>query len=103
MGLRESLKSVAAHPLAKATGVSALVGAIIKLPLVVALVGTLWAQLGTLFTALSVTAFSIAPRVPFIPTGLAQNTALVVGGLFVVKLVAVKVLHSLYKEIQKSN
>ncbi|AJF26819.1 MULTISPECIES: hypothetical protein [unclassified Haloarcula] len=103
MGVREFLKTVSRHPLAKATGVSALVGIIIKLPLVVALVGTLWAQLGTLFTAFSVTAFSIAPRVPFIPTGIAQNTALVIGGLFVVKLVVVKVLHSFYKEIQKSN
>jgi len=103
MGLRESLKAVSRHPLAKATGVSAVVGALIKLPLLVALVGTVWAQLGTLFTAFSVTAFSIAPRVPFIPTGIAQNTALVIGGLFVTKLVVVKVLHSFYKQIRNSS
>jgi hypothetical protein len=102
MGVRDSLEAIAGHPIAKATGVSALVGVVLKLPLLVAILATVWTQVGTLFTALSVTAFSIAPKVPFIPTGLAQNTALVVGGLFVVKLVAVKVLHSLYKQYRNS-
>lgn len=74
---------IVTHPWTTATVVIGVVGGVLQVPLVAALWDVLWSQAGALFAALSVTGFTLAPEVPWLPTQTIQVAALVAGGLFV--------------------
>lgn len=51
-----------------------------------AVVSVLWTNVSTLFTALSVSGFTLAPQVAWIPEGPVTTAALVAGAAYVLKL-----------------
>lgn len=96
-----SLRDWIRHPTTKALAVVGVFGGLLKLPLLAALWAALWANLGTLFPAISITAWTIAPEVPEIPTEPVQVVALGLGGLFVAKMLS-KVARNAYDRIINS-
>ena len=53
---------------------------------VTAIVGVLWANVSTLFTALSISGLTLAPQIAWLPKGPLTTAALVAGGAYVLKL-----------------
>ena len=69
----------------KAFAVVALLGGVLKLPLLVAVFGAVWSTAGQLFAVVSLAAFALAPKVSFLP-----ETPLVVVSLLVGSIVLIK-------------
>lgn len=78
-----SLRDIVTHPLSTASAVFTLVAATLNVPVVDALFGVAWANAGALFTVVSVTATTIAPRVPWLPAETLTVAAIFTGVLFV--------------------
>jgi hypothetical protein len=51
-----------------------------------ALAVVLWSQIGTIFSALSISAATLAPELPQLPEGSLQMAAMIAGALYVAKL-----------------
>lgn len=90
-------KEILKHP---ATLVSALLGGLglaVKPALVLGVGGALWGQLGTLFTAISVFAFTVVPQVPALSPAesILTGAALLTGVAYGLKL-----LNRVYQRIQ---
>lgn len=96
MSVVDSLKSTLHHP---ATAVMGAVGALAGLGFDPAstIVLFLWANAGTLFTVSGVVVSDFAPRMPAIPKGTAETVSLVLGSLYVAKL-----LRKVYERYDKS-
>jgi hypothetical protein len=58
-----TLKQVLTHPVTVAVGLGSAIGHAIGVPVITAAVSVVWANITTLFTALSVAGFILAPRV----------------------------------------
>ena len=69
----------------KAVALVAVLGGVLKLPLFVAAFSALWSTSGEAFAALAIAAFTIAPRVEFIPETPLTVIALLVGGIVLLK------------------
>lgn len=84
-----SLGDLARHPLSLATAFVTAVGALLHLKLLGAAAGALWASIGTLFTGVSIFAFTVAPEV-----GLSSGQLQLVQGvaLFLATAYGVKML-----------
>jgi len=80
-----SLREFIAHPASKATALVGVLGGLLNPPVLGALWGGLWAQLGTVFTVLSIGGFTVAPEVSFLPTQAMKVAALVVAALYGLK------------------
>jgi len=80
-----SIREIIAHPASKATALVGVLGGVLNLPLIGALWGGLWAQLGTVFTVTSLFGFTVAPEIAFIPTQGARVAALIAAGLYGLK------------------
>jgi hypothetical protein len=78
----DSLKDLLTHPVATASYVFAIAGSILNVPFIDALWSVAWANAGALFTFLSVPAFTIAPRVPWLPAEPLSIAAIAAGVLF---------------------
>jgi hypothetical protein len=79
------LKEAVTHPVATASAITSAVGGLLFVPPDV-LFGAIWASLGTLVPASTLTAFTLAPRFDWLPVGILEAVALLLGGLYVVKL-----------------
>jgi hypothetical protein len=80
-----SLREFIAHPASKATALVGVLGGVLNMPVLGVLWGGLWAQLGTVFTVLSIGGFTVAPEVSFLPTQVMKVAALVVAALYGLK------------------
>lgn len=98
-----SLRDLLSHPASKATGLVALLGGILKLPLLAAIWAGLWGQLGTAFTVVSIFGFTVAPEVSFVPTQGAKVLALSLAALYGLKklLDVVRGIRARVKEVQE--
>jgi hypothetical protein len=77
---------------AKATAVVAVLGSVLHFP--AGMLDAVWASLGTLFPALSISAFTLGSELPaWVPVSTLETVALAAGALYVAKL--------LYKSYQK--
>jgi predicted cobalt transporter CbtA len=74
------------HPATVAMSLVATIGHALQFDLVVAITGAVAANAGTLFTALSIPAFTLAPRIGWLPQGPLTAAAIVVGGVYVLTL-----------------
>lgn len=83
---KQTLRDFVEHPATLATALTGVFGGLLHVPVLKALWLALWGSLGSLFPALSITAFTLGPELPWLPTGLLKTLALIVGGLFVLKL-----------------
>lgn len=79
------LKEAVTHPAATASAIVSAVGGMLVIPPDV-LLGVIWASLGTLVPASTLTAFTVAPRVDWLPVSILEVVALGLAGLYVVKL-----------------
>lgn len=79
----DEFREVVTHPIATASALVALVASVLNVPFIDAVVGVAWANAGTLFTVLSVSGFTLAPEVPWLPAEPLTIAALVAGALFV--------------------
>ncbi|PSP31188.1 hypothetical protein BRC64_11205 [Halobacteriales archaeon QH_10_67_22] len=79
------VKDLLTDPLTVAIGVATAVGHALGIKFVVAISTAVWTQLGTLFSALSIASWTLAPSVPWLSTQLLQTVALAIGGLYVLK------------------
>jgi len=69
----------------KAVALVTLLGGVLKLPLLTAAFAALWSTSGEAFAALAIAAFTIAPRVAFLPETPLTVAALLVGGIVLLK------------------
>jgi hypothetical protein len=80
-----SLRAFLSRAETKAVGAVALLGGVLKLPLFAAAFGALWATAGDAFTFLALAAFTIAPRVEFLPEGPLTVIAILTGSIVLIK------------------
>lgn len=90
-----SLREAVTHPASLATVLTGFLGGLMHLPLVAGLWAALWGSLGSLFPAASIAAFTLASEVPWLPREPLVIIALVLGALYVLKL-----LSKAYKKFQ---
>ncbi|MFD1634626.1 hypothetical protein ACOZ4L_02710 [Haloplanus ruber] len=83
----EPISSFLTDPLTVAVSLAAALGHALGVTWIQAFVAVLWANVSTLFTALSITGWSLAPRVAWLPEGPLTAAALVAGGAYVLKLI----------------
>jgi uncharacterized membrane protein len=69
----------------KAVAMVTLLGGVLKLPLLAAAFSALWSTSGEAFAFLAIGAFTIAPRVAFLPETPLTIAALLVGGIVLLK------------------
>ncbi|WP_311171804.1 hypothetical protein [Halobellus ordinarius] len=83
-----TLKDWIKHPITVLTGSLGVIGIGIEPALVKGLLAALWATAPTLFTASSITAFSLIPNLPTLQPlrPVAVTVALVTGGIYLAKL-----------------
>jgi hypothetical protein len=75
------------HWLTPLSGLLGVLASGAQLPIFDAVAATIWTQSGTLFTGLSITAFTLCAEVSFLPTcSTIEMLALAVGAVFLVKL-----------------
>ena len=82
----ESAVDVLLHPITVAASLVATIGHALQFDVIVAVTGAVAANAGTLFTALSIPAFTIAPRLSWLPQGPLTAATIVVGGVYVLTL-----------------
>lgn len=81
---------------AKATALVAVLGSVLHFP--AGLFDAVWVSIGTLFPALSISAFTLGSKLPaWVPVGALETLALVAGSLYVVKL-----LYKSYQNMEDS-
>lgn len=80
-----SLRNWLASPITKAFGAVVALGGILKVPVFVAVWHALYATAGDAFAWIALGAFTIAPRVDFLPEGPLVMVALGVGALALTK------------------
>ncbi|WP_049934658.1 hypothetical protein [Haloplanus natans] len=81
-----TLREAVSHPATVASTLVAVVGGALNLPVFGALATVAWAKAASIFTALSVAGFSLAPRVAFLPEGMLTALAIAAGLLYVAKI-----------------
>jgi hypothetical protein len=83
-----TLKEWITHPITLVTGSLGVIGIGIEPALIKGLLAALWATAPTLFTASSITAFTIAPEVSVLNSlqPVAVAIALITGGIYLAKL-----------------
>jgi hypothetical protein len=81
-----SLGEVARNPLTIVIGSLSTLAHLGQYPIIDPLIGTLWSQSGTIFTATSVLATTLAPRIPWLPVEFFQVATMVVGVIFVASI-----------------
>jgi len=81
------IKQLLTDPLSVALGVGAAVGHALGIKWVVAVTGAVWTQVGTLFTAISISSYTLAPELGWLPEGPLQAVALTLGAMYVLKLI----------------
>ncbi|GGL26092.1 hypothetical protein GCM10009037_07140 [Halarchaeum grantii] len=81
-------KKTLTHPASVVAGALGVVGIAVKPTVITAVFAAVWAQAGTIFTATSLTAFSIVPNLPSLAgfQPVAIGVALVSGAVYLVKL-----------------
>lgn len=82
----KQISSYLTDPVTVALSLGAALGHALGIGWIQAVVAVLWANVSTLFTALSITGWSLAPRVPWLPEGPLTAMALVAGAAYVTKL-----------------
>jgi len=82
----KSTIEILTHPLTVAASMATAIGQALGIKYVVAVTGVVWAQVSTVFTALSVSAFTLAPEIPWLPREPLMAASLIIGGLYVLKL-----------------
>lgn len=80
-----SFRDVLTHPVTAATTVVGVVGGWLGVPLLAGLWAAVWATAGKAFAFVSIAAFTVAPRVDFLPETPLVVLALVLGGLVLLK------------------
>lgn len=83
MQLTESFERILLHPITTASAVFAFAANFLNITLIDAVWAVLWNNAGTLFTVLSVSGFTLAPNIPWIPGNPLNVAALLAGALFV--------------------
>lgn len=83
-----SLSDVVRHPMTLATALVGSLGGLLHVDVFVAVWSALWMSLGTLFPAVSITAFTLGPEVDFLPVETLKIAAIVLGALYVLKLLS---------------
>lgn len=88
MTLTDKLERGLRHPVTVVSGLVGAFAAVLDPNLALAVGGALWAQIGTIFTAASIGAFTLAEHVPDLePIKPALvSIAIVAGGIYLVKL-----------------
>lgn len=81
-----TLKEWITHPITVLTGSLGVIGIGIEPALIKGLLAALWATAPTLFTASSITAFSLIPNLPALQPLRPVAVALVTGGIYLAKL-----------------
>jgi hypothetical protein len=69
----------------KAFALVSVLGGVLKLPLLVAVFSSIWGTASELFAFIAIAAFTIAPRVEFLPETSLTVVALLVGGIVAIK------------------
>jgi hypothetical protein len=82
------IRDLIEHPGTIITVAVGVVSQFATLPLVDPLISVILQQSGALFTAASITGFTIAPQVEWLPVDIIQTLAIVVGALFVLTQLA---------------
>jgi hypothetical protein len=80
------LKKIITDPATVAVTVAGALSHLLGLGIADAIVHVVWANVPTLFTALSVSGFTLAPRVEWLPAEPLTAAAIAVGGLYVLRL-----------------
>jgi hypothetical protein len=83
MEIQNRFRDVLTHPITTASAIFAVVANVLSLPFIDAVWSVAWSNAGTLFTVLSVSGFTLAPEVPWLPAEPLSIAALVAGTLFV--------------------
>lgn len=84
----ESITEKLEHPVSLVTGLVSSIGVGLDPSLVVGILTAVWQSAGTIFTAASITSFTVAPNVPALGpfTDILQTLAIAAALLFLVKL-----------------
>lgn len=82
----ENIRYAVGHPLAIAGSAFAAFGWVANIPLLDPFLATIWSNPGPLFTAFSVTTFTIAPEIAWLPKGPLTVLTLALGMVFVASL-----------------
>lgn len=82
---RPTLKEILTNPASLVSYLIAVVGAATNPAIIDALISTIWVDVSTLFTAASVSAFTLAPNLGW-STTLLEPAALLLGALLILKL-----------------
>lgn len=80
------LTDILTQPVAVATAVGGALLQLLGVTWIDPFVGVLFANIGTLFTALSISGFTIAPEVAWLPEDTLTTLTLVAAGVYVLKL-----------------
>ncbi len=80
------LTDILTQPAAVATALGGALLQLLGVAWIDPFIGVLFANIGTLFTALSIAGFTIAPEVGWLPEGTLTTLTLVAAGLYVLKL-----------------
>lgn len=81
----ETIKEAVTHPISTASAIVSAIGGMLFIPPDL-LAAAVWGSLGTLAPASTMTAFTLAPNIGWLPVDGLQIVALVLAGLYVVKL-----------------
>jgi hypothetical protein len=81
-----SAMEILAHPLTVTSSAVAGLGHLLNVDVIVAITGAVAANAGTLFSAISIPAFTLAPRLAWLPEGPLTAAALVSGGIYALTL-----------------
>ncbi|MFB6188371.1 MAG: hypothetical protein ABEI57_00665 [Halapricum sp.] len=82
------LREIVTHPASLVAGVLSLAGIAVKPALIHIVWAVVWSQIGSIFTGLSLAAFTILPRIPM-PSWLQSvgvGAALIAGAIYAAKL-----------------
>lgn len=96
---RLTLATLTRHPLTFAAALVGVLGGVLKLPVLAGVFGALWASLPGLATVLPIAAFTVAPRVDFLPTRPLEVAALVVLGGFVIRVAWLRIVPKFQKRL----
>lgn len=80
------LKQLLTQPAAVATALGGALLQLLGVTWIDPFIGVLFANIGTLFTALSISGFTIAPEVAWLPEDTLTTLTLVAAGVYVLKL-----------------
>jgi Flp pilus assembly pilin Flp len=81
-----SATEILKNPITIAVSIATAIGHMLGIGPITAVVSVLWANVSTLFTALSIAGLTLGPELAWIPEGPLTAAALIAGGAYVLKL-----------------